>query len=172
MMRKYIVGFLVGAALTFAVQAGAATLLGSTIDAVIQVEVDGENLGQAPVIDGTSYLPVRKLGNAAGYNVEFGEGKATLTSSETEPVATASEQPSIETGDPVATETPTHNFTLETIEIAIKDKEGTIKAQTVLMKQNEGVNPEEDAKWGAKIKGLELELANLIVIKAELEAQQ
>lgn len=85
-MRKYIIGILIGAVLTFTSQAFAATLLGSTVDAVIQVEVDGQIMGQAPVIDGVSYLPVRQFGNKAGYNVTFGEGKATLTSEEVDTV--------------------------------------------------------------------------------------
>jgi hypothetical protein len=79
-MKNFVIGLIIGAALIFSGQAFAATLIGSTVDAVIQVKVDGENMGQAPVIDGVSYLPVRKLGTKAGYDVAFGEGIATLTS--------------------------------------------------------------------------------------------
>lgn len=81
--RKYVTGIIIGAVLMYSGQAFAATLFGSTVDAVIQVEVDGQSMGQAPVIDGVSYLPVRKFGTKAGYDVAFGEGKATLTSEAT-----------------------------------------------------------------------------------------
>jgi hypothetical protein len=161
MMRKYIIGFIVGCSLMFAVQAGAATLINSTVDEVIEVEVDGENLGQAPVIDGVSYLPVRKLGAKAGYDVSFREGKATLTSKVTEQIP-------IETGDPVATDTPTHNFTFDNIDAAIKDKEGSIRVAIGLSIYAKGESPEEDAKWKAHISELEKELERLKEIKAEL----
>lgn len=137
-MRKYIIGISIGAALTFTGQAFAATLLGSTVDAVIQVEVDGQNMGQAPVIDGVSYLPVRQFGNEAGYNVAFGEGKATLTSEETTAVGSQEE---------AATETPT------TSTMSVEDAENIKSSEDQIVLAKDRITERQ-----AKISGYEADL--------------
>lgn len=168
-MRKYIIGFMVGGALTFALQAGAASLLGSTVDAVITVEVDGENLGQAPVIDGVSYLPVRKLGEAVGYEVDFGEGKATLTNEEPVAVAPAVEPTPTPTIDPA----PSNElvYTLLTIDGAIKNQEDAIYTAKITVNAGiaNGIDGEKKAKLLAGLDKMEQELERLKAIKAQLE---
>jgi hypothetical protein len=171
-MRKYVIGMLVGGALTFAVQAGAATLLDSRVDAIINVEVDGQNLGQAPVIGGVSYLPVRKFGNEAGYKVSFGEGKATLTSGETtEPEVIVDPAP---TPTPIPMETPTKTE-LQKVNDRIKELEGEygkIKQEALLIFSKAEPGAEQKIKdLEAQGKPIQEELDALNKRKAELEAQ-
>ncbi len=74
-MRKYLVGMLIGVALTIASSAFAddfKSLIGAKIQGEYPVLVDGEQLEKfAVVINGTSYLPNRVLAERIGYEVSF-----------------------------------------------------------------------------------------------------
>lgn len=73
-MRKYIIGALIGFSLSFAISAHAAVenLIGRVVEGVFPVKVNGVQIEkQAIVIDGTSYLPVRAIGDALGLDVTF-----------------------------------------------------------------------------------------------------
>ncbi|MGG1518731.1 hypothetical protein ABE504_25150 [Paenibacillus oryzisoli] len=74
-MRKYIIGAIFGFLVATAVGAraeGVKSLIGEVIDGAFNVKVDGKELAdQAVVIQGTSYLPVRAIGEATGYDVAF-----------------------------------------------------------------------------------------------------
>lgn len=82
-MRKYVIGMILGAALMFSAQAGAASLLGSKVTNVVEVTLDGKSLGNAPVIAGTSYLPVRTLSNNLNIGIEVKGETVNLTALET-----------------------------------------------------------------------------------------
>lgn len=73
-MRKYIVGAVLGAILATGIPAHAAILnmIGKQVDGTFPVKVNGSSLDkQAIVIDGTSYLPVRALGDALNMDISF-----------------------------------------------------------------------------------------------------
>lgn len=70
-MKKYIVGFLVGAFFTVSATAFAddiQTLIGKKVQAQNTVEINGQTLNTV-VVEGKNYAPVRAIGEAAGYDV-------------------------------------------------------------------------------------------------------
>lgn len=74
-MKKYIIGGIAGflLATTLSAQAEEITsLIGKTIQGAFPFQIEGKTLATpAIVVDGTSYLPVRALGEATGYEVSF-----------------------------------------------------------------------------------------------------
>ncbi|WP_217597182.1 copper amine oxidase N-terminal domain-containing protein [Cohnella sp. GbtcB17] len=98
-MRKIIVGMLIGAALMFGIQAGAASLAGSKVAGTKDVTLYGKAIGQAAIINNSSYLPVRSLSEALGLGIDLSGGKINLSKQEQ---PTSSTTPS-----PTATATPT-----------------------------------------------------------------
>ncbi|MDG0810072.1 hypothetical protein [Cohnella rhizosphaerae] len=75
-MRKYVIGALVGAALMFGIQAGAtAVLTGSKVAGTKEVTLGGQAIGQAAIINNTSYLPVRALSDALGLQIDLAGGE-------------------------------------------------------------------------------------------------
>lgn len=125
MMRKYIIGGLVGAALMFGIQAGAASLVGSKVAGTKDVTLNGTTVGQAVIINNSSYLPVRSLSNALDLGIDLSGGKIKLSEQEQ---STAASTPS-----PSATPTPTPSpssapqYTIEQINSKILQIEGVIK---------------------------------------------
>lgn len=93
-MKKYITGFLAGALFTVAGAAFAddiQSLIGKKIQGEAVVELNGQALDTAIIVDGKSYAPVRAIGEAAGYDVSMQDKKIILddkvsnTSTETTP---------------------------------------------------------------------------------------
>lgn len=81
-MRKYIVGFLVGALLTVGTSvygADIANLVGKKVQGEASVSVDGANIGKIVIIDGKSYAPVRAIGESAGYSVSVNGKDVSLS---------------------------------------------------------------------------------------------
>lgn len=73
-MRKYVIGIFVGFALSFAVGAHAEVInmIGKTIEGSFPIKIDGKQLeNQAVVVEGSSYLPVRAIGDALGMEILF-----------------------------------------------------------------------------------------------------
>lgn len=74
-IKKFISGLVVGVCLTASASAFAddiESILGKSVDGEFPVKIDGVTLSQkAAVIEGTSYLPVRAVGNAIGRDVTF-----------------------------------------------------------------------------------------------------
>jgi hypothetical protein len=79
-MKKYLIGAIFGVLLSFSVSVYAEevkSLIGRAIEGQFPVKVDDKQLdNQAIVIDGTSYLPVRAIGDAlnmeVGFNADLG----------------------------------------------------------------------------------------------------
>jgi outer membrane translocation and assembly module TamA len=71
LMLGIVIG--IGLAITSSVYADdIQSLIGKTIQGEFPVKIDGKTLGKkAVVIDGSSYLPVRIIGDATGYDVTF-----------------------------------------------------------------------------------------------------
>lgn len=74
-MRKYIIGSFFGFALAFSMSAHAddiKSLVGKVVQGTYTVTIEGKKLDkQAIIVDGTSYLPVKSLGSALGYEAKF-----------------------------------------------------------------------------------------------------
>jgi hypothetical protein len=74
-MRKYFVGLIAGIVLSFTVSTQAAeiqSLIGRAVEGEFPVKVKGQKIeNPAIVIDGTSYLPVRAIGDALNLAVSF-----------------------------------------------------------------------------------------------------
>ncbi|OCT12639.1 hypothetical protein A8709_33045 [Paenibacillus pectinilyticus] len=75
-MKKFILGLLVGVSITAAGSVYADdivdSIVGKTIQGQFPVKISGKSLDtQAAVIDGTSYLPVRAIGEALNMDVSF-----------------------------------------------------------------------------------------------------
>ncbi|MCY9662344.1 hypothetical protein P5G65_11955 [Paenibacillus chondroitinus] len=73
-MRKYIIGAIFGILLGTSISAHAevASIVGKVIEGDFTVIINGRTLNnKAIVIEGTSYLPVREIGDSIGYNVSF-----------------------------------------------------------------------------------------------------
>lgn len=80
-MKKYIAGFLAGALFTVAGAAFAddiQSLIGKKIQGETVVELNGQALDTAIIVDGKSYAPVRVIGEAAGYDVSMQNKKIIL----------------------------------------------------------------------------------------------
>lgn len=80
-MKKYVVGFLAGALFTVAGAAFAddiQSLIGRKIQGETVVELNGQTLDAAIIVDGKSYAPVRVIGEAAGYDVSMQNKKIIL----------------------------------------------------------------------------------------------
>jgi len=76
-MKKFIAGLIVGV-LIFACGTVFAdsikSLVGSKVDGAFEVYYQGKNLGEAPAINNSTYLPVRKITEVVGMQVKV-EGK-------------------------------------------------------------------------------------------------
>ncbi|WP_339197904.1 hypothetical protein MKY95_07665 [Paenibacillus sp. FSL P4-0176] len=80
-MKKYVAGFLAGALFTLAGAAFAddiQSLIGKKIQGEAVVELNGQALDTAIIVDGKSYAPVRVIGEAAGYDVSMQNKKIIL----------------------------------------------------------------------------------------------
>ncbi|WP_338841992.1 hypothetical protein [Paenibacillus glucanolyticus] len=83
-MKKVFVGILIGLLLTVsttALASGVNNLIGKKVDGVKNVTLNGETIGQAVIIQGKSYLPVREVANGYGSAIELEKsGEISLSS--------------------------------------------------------------------------------------------
>lgn len=86
-MKKFIMGLILGAGLTLAFSVSAESiqsLIGKQVDGEATVVLDGVDLPvKAAIIEGTTYAPVRAVGEAVGKDVDWKGGKVTLDSKTT-----------------------------------------------------------------------------------------
>jgi len=77
-----LAGIIIGLGLSFSPQIYAATsqLLGKEVDKVMEVELNSKTIGQAAVMEGTSYLPVRALADGLELKIEVTKEKIILSS--------------------------------------------------------------------------------------------
>lgn len=87
-------GVVLGLAISFSGEISAATskLLGGKVGKVMTVTLDNKSIGEAPVIGGTSYVPVRIAANSLGLEVKVNGNEINLTSP-TETTVTEQEEP-------------------------------------------------------------------------------
>lgn len=82
-MRKYVVGFVVGALLIFGSQTVADSIVGKKIEGVTKVNLNGVDLSTpAIVVEGISYAPIRAISESLGLEVGYADGMVTLKSGE------------------------------------------------------------------------------------------
>ncbi|GGH45896.1 hypothetical protein GCM10008014_08220 [Paenibacillus silvae] len=96
-MKKYLAGFLAGVLFTIAGAAFAddiQSLIGKKIQGEAVVELNGQALDTAIIVDGKSYAPVRAIGEAAGYDVSMQNKKIILGEKAT--ATTPGKGPSVE----------------------------------------------------------------------------
>lgn len=166
-MRKLVVGMIIGAALTFGIQAGAAGLLskGDKVANVREVTFNGKTVGNAAIVNDSSLVPVRPISDALGLTINFDGGKINL-STPTTPEPTAS-------SGPAATPTPAPPaYTAEAIDLAILTCETKIKYYTGAAEQHESEGNAELAKTYREY--AEKQKAELVIWqqrKAELEGK-
>lgn len=77
-------GVVLGVGISFSGEISAATskLLGGKVGKVMTVKLDNKSIGEAPVIGGTSYVPVRTAANELGLEVSVEGNEIQLTSVE------------------------------------------------------------------------------------------
>lgn len=80
-MRKYIIGGLIGFCLSFAVGANAEVInmIGKVVENEFDLTINNQKMEyKAIAIDGTTYAPVRMLGEATGHIVKFDTEKGVM----------------------------------------------------------------------------------------------
>lgn len=79
-MRKYLIGFLAGILIAISGVAAADTvsMIGKKIQSEAIVTLDGEEIGTALIVDGTSYPPLRTVAEAVGVGVGWEKGVVKL----------------------------------------------------------------------------------------------
>lgn len=130
-------GVVLGVAISFSGDISAATskLLGGKIGKVMTVTLDDKSIGEAPVIGGTSYVPVRTAANELGLEVKVSGNEIQLTSPEEEV------QPDIPQADPVQdnsdqVEAQKDSITRETnaIKVQIKEYESVVANKEAILR--------------------------------------
>jgi FlaG/FlaF family flagellin (archaellin) len=80
-VRRFFAGIVVGVILMIAIPVMANAIIGKSVEGVFPVYLRGDKLAKdAVVIDSTSYLPVRVLGEALGLDVKLENGQVLLES--------------------------------------------------------------------------------------------
>lgn len=175
-MKKIVFGIIIGAGLTFAVQAGAETIsnVGKKVQAEYEVIVDGKSLPvMAVAVGGTTLTPNRALADAVGYDIAFENDTVTFTKKKVATEIVGIESPAVGT-DPVVVANPTVDE-LTTINNRIKELTGqmgklTAAGYTVIAKAAPGYE-QKIKDLEAQGKPIQEELDALNKRKAELEAQ-
>lgn len=166
-MRKYVVGAIVGAALMFGIQAGAASLVGSKVAGTKDVTLNGTTVGQAIIVNNSSYIPVRSLSNALDLGIDLSGGKINLSEQET----------NTQTSAPSATPTPTPTpssapqYSIDEINGAILSIQAGMKSWQYLVDgaDKAGRTDAEAEKWRAQLADLKAQLTVWEQRKAELQ---
>lgn len=93
-MKKFISGLIVGLLLfagTTVFADSAKSLLGKKVQGTFEVAFNGKAIGDAAVIDGSTFLPVRSISDATGINIAVEGKKINLTTSGNQIVADISD---------------------------------------------------------------------------------
>lgn len=78
-MKRFLMGVIMGVMLSMALPAMADSIIGKPVEGTFPVYLLGEKLSKdALVVNSTSYLPVRILSEAVGYDVRFENNQVLL----------------------------------------------------------------------------------------------
>lgn len=116
-------GLVVGLVLSFTASVYAddiKSLVGSSIQGEAPVIADGKNVGNAIIVDGKSYAPVRSISEAAGFDVKM-ENKQIIMTQKSIGGATVPEMPEVPVKKP-------NVRTVEQIDLQIYDIQTRISA--------------------------------------------
>lgn len=173
-MRKYIIGCFVGICLSFAVGAHAevVTLVGKAIEGTTSIKLNGVKLDKdVLIVDGSSYAPVRAIGETLGLDVDFKNGEVIMNDKpkEVKPVVVT----------PDKTESLKPSKTIEQLNSQIESIKVNMHANDmgiITLKEEMAKNPTQKADYEKSIQLMlddktkkELQIADLEKQKAELQ---
>lgn len=170
-MRKYIIGMLFGIALTIGVGAHAevSSLVGRVIEGVFPVTYNAAPIGEALVLDGTTYLPVRKLGEAMGLNVSFdADLGVSLTKSVTETTYDVPQEVKPVVTTPSNTDPVKPVLTIEQLDEKIRFAKSNVRSMQMSLENRPTTDPVYQT-FKDRLARYETELADLERQKAELQ---
>jgi predicted RNase H-like nuclease (RuvC/YqgF family) len=190
-MKKFgtlIVGIIIGVGLTLSPQIYGASvkLLGKDVDNQLEVKLNDKVIGQAAVIEGTSYIPVRAFANEYQLDVAVDSKTITLTSPSSEENAKLAQEQEDAANLPIKIENLKNQITfskekIASLESGIADAELEVKKfkeQLDTANSNAALGQvyKDRAKnnYDAAVQGLESgksELAKEQTNLADLEAQ-
>jgi hypothetical protein len=157
-MKKFISGVVLGGILATSITVygeEVKNLVGQAIQGTFPVKMDGEVLkNEAVVLDGTSYLPVREIGEKLGMEVKF--------TPETGIELNRPEPKLDDTGMPIGF------WTKERLESAIESQKSLIRTRETQLKLFSDAGPEGVAQMQKLLKEAQDKLADLEKQKAEL----
>lgn len=167
--RMFVAGCLVGALTMTAAGAFAddiKSLVGIKVGSVWTLHVDGEAVGEVPIIKGSSYAPVRQIAGIAGMDVGFESGHVYLTNKANEPGNVEGGDEEVEMG-PDAVEFKRMHIAL--YERMITDLESSIERREAEKKAL--TSPEAIADIDRAIESSQNAIANHRAEIAKLEAE-
>lgn len=167
-MRKYLIGFIVGAIVSVAGTAYAddiKNVIGLTVQGSFPVKVNGVKAGNdAVIIDGSSYLPVRAMGEALNMDVSFDADLGIELKEKEKGAAIVSE-----------TTTPSTGPTKEEIENKINFLKTQIRIANIdtgSLEESIKNNPDKATEYRKLIETLKLRITDYESQLAALEAQK
>ena len=172
LMRKFLLGLLLGIMIAVAAPAYGAvsSFVGKSVQGEYLVKVDGSPLVKKSIaIDGTTYAPLRAIGEAVGYDVDFVDKTVVFTKK-------SDSSKGSETVDKVTYDNPydisTDQMTLEQLNILIQWAKGDISTYSGCAVEERGNSEERRQYCQEQKEKIEAKLAEMEARKAELEAQQ
>lgn len=170
-MKKAVAGFLAGVVFMIGAQAFGDSIskIGKKIQTEYSVTVDGKKLTvPAIAVDGTSYAPVRAIGDATGYDVTV-SGKSISLDKESSATVT----PTNETTQP-ATPQPTFSSGLTEAQNKIATINGKIATSAANITATEWQLKDDpnNTQLKAKLEQYKSEYANLLAQKAAIEQEE
>lgn len=158
-----MVGMFVGAFLMIAGTALAeeiTSFVGKTVQGEYPVTVDGKQIGDSIIVEGSSFLPVRSFGESLGYKVEFHSEEGVILTSNKESVVESYDPETIYKILDLDKQIQNKKLEIKSYENRIKLNEGSIKSS-----KESGGNPQElldfNKQFEAKIVELQEQLAEL-----------
>lgn len=183
-MKKHLPGFITGVIFTLVLTFGATAFaenvskIGKRISAEFVVKLDGEALPvKAVAFDGTSYAPVRAIGEALGLDVDFIDSEVILTSNVEKEADVIVEKL---TAEQIKERIIVVNQDIEILERAVERSEDSLRRKLLEFElrpeayDNKTINEIEERIEGYKIRINEAqqELADLERQLAELQAAE
>lgn len=130
-------GVALGVAISFSGDISAATskLIGGKVGKVMTVSLDDKSIGEAPVIGGTSYIPVRAAANELGLEVNVSGNEIKLTSPEEETQPEASQNDIVQdNSDQVEAQKDAITRETNTIKVQIKEYESVVSNKEAILR--------------------------------------
>lgn len=178
-MKKLFLGIVIGFMLAIPTSLYAEEIksyIGATIEGQFPVYLNGGQVEKPGlVIEGTTYLPVRTLGDLLGFDVSFIDSEVLLTSQEPEPtmqtMETSLTEPIQEDGDTVETKTDV-DLPMQAIDLKIRDLNIRIDLHEAFINNEENKDSEIVKQKQIDLNENRLKLEYWQNIKSQKEALQ